>query len=79
MKQSLKQALHLIKSEKSKYLDYASCVLSGKPVGGWPETRQAFRDLVDLLPSERARSYTVSDFVDAVYDVDNGHYRRKDI
>lgn len=43
--------------------------LSGCPTGGWPETKQALLRIADWLPAQR--SYTVYQFVDAVYIVDH--------
>lgn len=44
--------------------------LDGKPVGGWPETVQAERRIVDELPLRRYRGYSAGDLIDALYAVD---------
>ena len=70
-KQSLKQALYLIETGESESLSRAACYLDGCPVGGWGETTQARRQIVDELPHRELRSYTVSEFIAAVYTVDD--------
>ena len=76
--QTLDQAVHLAKSGKSKSLSSAACSLLGKPVGGWPETQQAMRELRDELPLRSQREYTVQQFVDAVYITDSAdRYRSR--
>lgn len=69
VRQSLAQAVTLIRSGKGMR-DVARCGLSGCPVGGWPETRQAMRRISEALPASDRRSYTVAQLVDAIYVVD---------
>ena len=69
-KQTLKQAIHLGQSGKSKSLSRAICYLHGCPVGGWPETEQAMMRIADELPFRSDRSYTIDEFVASAYEVD---------
>lgn len=75
MMQTLAQAIHLATSGKSRALRSAALELEGKPVGGWPETEQALRQLRADLPLQSEREYTVEDFVDALYTVSGDRYR----
>ena len=78
-KQSLKQALHLAFTGKSRTL--AGCItqLSGKPVGGWPDTQQELRQIRDELPVRSMRAYTVDEFVSAAYIIDSAdRYRTRE-
>lgn len=69
--QSLKQAVTLARSGKSVALVRAAHALEGCPVGGWGETAEARRDIVEYLPARHARSYTLDDFISTVYTVDH--------
>jgi hypothetical protein len=71
MKQTLKQALLLARSGKSKALARAGHYLSGCPEGGWAETAQAMRRIRDELPLRSERDYTLDEFVSAAYIVDS--------
>lgn len=74
--QTLKQAVHLISTGKSRELSRAAAALLGQPVGGWPETQQAREHLLNELPIRQYRDYTIDQFVAAVYTVDaTDHYR----
>ena len=57
--------------------------LGGLPVGDWPETRQAIRELKSELPplgrGKDCRNYAVSELIDALYDEVNDRYVRKHI
>ncbi len=68
-KQTLNQAVFLARSGKSHDLYTASRVLIHVPVGGWPETRQAFTRLAEMLPDREARAYTIEEFVAEMYVV----------
>lgn len=52
--------------------------LSGCPEGGWPETRQARQRILESLPYEDRRTYTVDQLIDALYFVNNGRYWLRD-
>lgn len=68
-RESLKQAV-----AKVKY-DY----LGGCPVGGWPETEQAKRRLLDDIPRRAERIYTSAQLIDALYEVNSaGRYVRRE-
>ena len=75
-KQTLRSALHLIRSGKSSTLVRAANCLDGLPIGGWPETEQARRRLIEDLPGTWDRDYAASDLIAALYDVSGSHYRR---
>jgi hypothetical protein len=77
-RQTLVQAVHLALTGRSRDLARAAWVLDGKPIGGWPETQQAWREVVNELPFRHDRSYTVDHFVDAMYERDGSRYRRRD-
>lgn len=47
----------------------AAGTLVGCPVGGWAETMQAKRAIVDELPSRAERDWSVADFLDAVFEI----------
>jgi hypothetical protein len=79
IKQSLKQAIYLATSGKSRDLSRASRALDGKPVGGWPETRQARMQLRDDLPLQSQRAYTVDEFISALYTVDSSDRYRSTV
>ena len=66
-KQSLKQAVHLAKTGKSKALATAARCLHGLPEGGWPQTQQARLDILEYLPLRDMRSYTITEFIGATY------------
>jgi hypothetical protein len=52
------------------------CGLDGCPEGGWPETQQAISRLAEDLPHRSERSYTTSELIGAVYEIDHaGRYR----
>lgn len=48
--------------------------LDGLPIGGWPETQRAIRQLTDELPLRCERSYTVSDLIAALYHTSGDRY-----
>jgi hypothetical protein len=68
--QSLAEAVELVRAGASRSLCRAAGYLVGCPVGGWPETVQARRQLRDELPLRCLRSYTLDDFIKKVYVVD---------
>lgn len=78
-KQTLKQAIHLATTGESRDLRRAALALDGKPVGGWPETQQARREVRELLPLESLRGYTVLDFIEAAYKLDSADRYRSTI
>jgi len=50
--------------------------LVGCPVGGWAETAQARRRLIDELPLRAERSYSADDLIEAALTVDHaGRYQ----
>lgn len=50
--------------------------LVGCPVGGWAETAQAMRTLIDELPRRSDRAWRVYDLIDRCLCVDaSGRYR----
>lgn len=73
-KQTLKQALYLIRLEKSPALARAAAYLRNCPVGGWAETAQAKRRILDELPLREARSYSLGEFIETVYKIDHRDY-----
>lgn len=76
-KQTIAAAIHRA-NENHNDMTRAALVLDGCPVGGWGETQQAMQRLRELLPSREARSYSVEDFIDAVYRIDAAdRYRSK--
>lgn len=77
--QTLAQAIHLATTGKSRTLRGAATELHSKPVGGWPETEQALRQIKDALPLRDARDYTLDEFVGAMYLVDSADRYRSNI
>lgn len=78
-KQTLKEAVHLAGTGKSRDLARAALALHGKPVGGWGETAQAMRDISEALPLRSLRAYSLEEFIGAVYEVDGSdRYRTKE-
>lgn len=69
-KQTLTQAIHLARTGLSRTMARAAHALDGCPIGSWPETEQARRQIRDDLPARSCRRYTVDQFVDAAYRVD---------
>lgn len=69
--QTLQQALHLAKSGKSRDLAFAANALTGCPEGGWAETDQARRQILEWLPLRCERGYTIDQFIAAAYAVDH--------
>jgi len=69
-KQTLKQAVLLASTGKSRSLARASRALVGKPEGGWGETQQARSDILAELPHRSERTYTLGEFIEAVYYVE---------
>lgn len=69
--QTLKQAIHLATSgkSKSKSLAMAASILSGCPEGAWGETRQAKQQMLELLPHRQDRDYTIEEWIEAAYRV----------
>lgn len=49
--------------------------LRGMPCGGWPETQQARWQVREALPPEYGRTYTLSEFIAAIYDIDEKSQR----
>ena len=75
-KQSLRTAVRLTQRERA--YQRAANYMEGLPVGGWAETKQGERQVSEELPFRADRSYTVDDFIFAVYRVDSaGRYRRR--
>ena len=68
-KQTLSNALRLLKARREFGLNAASVALEGLPEGDDEGTTVAFRSLVVLLP--KSREYSVHEFVDAVYELDS--------
>jgi hypothetical protein len=77
--QTLKQAIHLATTGKSRALRSAALELDGKPVGGWPETQQALRQIDDALPLRSEREYASDEFIAAMYTVDSADRYRANI
>ncbi len=78
--QTLEQAIHLAKSGKSHELRSAAVALEGLPVGGWGETEQARREgVLGQLPLRSQRSYTIDQFISAVYTVDQADRYRSTV
>lgn len=73
MKQTLRKAVYQCLTGRGLR---EALQLDGCPVGGWPETEQAWNVLLNALPVRDLRSYTVNEFVDAVYRVDSAHRYR---
>lgn len=69
-KQSLRTAVRLAGTDGHP-LCRAANYLVGCPAGGWAETAQARRQLVDDLPARDARSYTAEEFIAAVLTLDH--------
>ena len=73
-RESLKQRLRIIER------DGLNCGLDGCPVGGWPETERAKRNLLDVLPSREERTYTLGELIEALYTVDHAErYRVREV
>lgn len=73
MRQSLSRALKALSIGSDTCLNLAASVLDGCPVGTeHAETTEAFSRLRELLPA--SRSYTIHDWVRAVYDECDGYY-----
>lgn len=76
--QTLDQALHLGTSGKSVPLSRAMACLIGLPLGGWPETKQARRNILDALPARGCREYNLGQFIEAAYTTDHAdRYRSR--
>ena len=74
--QTLKQAVQLIRSGQSQSMSRAAGYLLGLPSGSWPETSQARQRVLGDLPLRAERAYTTSEFVEAVYCIDDqGRYQ----
>jgi hypothetical protein len=71
MKQTLKQAVYLAHKGKDAALYRAASYLSGCPEGGWGETVQAVANIRDELPLRSLRSYSVDQFIAAIYYLDH--------
>lgn len=71
--QTLKQAI--AKANRGQISGLGS--LNGCPVGGWPETEQAKRQILESLPSRTERKYTLQELIDALYTVSNDRYQRR--
>jgi hypothetical protein len=69
--QTLKQAI--AKANRGEIRGIGS--LDGCPVGGWPETEQAKRQILDSLPSKSDRKYALQELIDALYTVSNDRYQ----
>lgn len=77
-RQTLRQALTAIDDPRSD-MKYAAAALRGCPVGGWGETDQAMRQIVEILPHRSMREYSLDDFVAAAYCVDGSErYRSRE-
>lgn len=83
-RQTLREALHLASTGKSKHLASAARALHGKPEGGWPETMERYREMVGDLPYRDQRAYTVAEWVEATHELvpdpegrAAGHYRSR--
>jgi hypothetical protein len=78
-RQTLKQMISQIKTGRAVNVARALSSLEGCPDGGWAETDQAMRRLVDELPRRAERSYTLAELVTATCSVDEatGRYRRE--
>ncbi len=73
-RESLKQRLKIIER------DGLRCGLDGCPVGGWPETQEAIRQLADVLPARDKRDYSVYDVISSLYRVDGAdRYRVREV
>jgi len=68
-RQSIAQAL------KSPAIRRALNEIAGKPTGGWAETTQARRALVDALPIRRYRAYSAATLIEVTLDASGSHYR----
>jgi hypothetical protein len=79
--QTLVQAVHLALTGQDHDLQAASQALAGRAVSRADgTTTQGWRQIADLLPLRRDRSYTIDHFVDAVYSVsESERYRVRDI
>jgi hypothetical protein len=77
--QTLKQAIYLAQSGKSRSLVSAAKSLDGCPVGGWPQTEQVRRELRNELPVRSLRSYTADEFISALYTVDSSDRYRSTV
>jgi len=76
--QSLQAAIRIGYAGHDRGLAIATTLLHGCPVGGWGETTRAFRQISDALPATWKRDYTIHDWVDAVYSIDDAQrYRRR--
>jgi hypothetical protein len=67
--QSLEQAITLARHGKSVSLVRAARALDGCPLGNWAETQQARLHLAGYLPPRSSRSYTIDQWIDAMYAV----------
>lgn len=68
-KQSLKQAIFLATSGKSRALRSAALTLDGVPASDQVLVEQALRRVRDELPNRQLREYTVEEFRAAMYHV----------
>lgn len=73
MKQTLKQAMYLAETGKSRGLRRAALALDGLPDGGWPETQQAYGYIREELPFRHDRAYTLDEFIEAAYELIEHH------
>ena len=77
-KQTLVQAVHLALSRKSRPLARAAHALDGVWQGADGETQQQERAVADDLPRRSERLYSMGQWVDAVYLVDDAdRYRTR--
>lgn len=77
-KQTLKQAIMLGRSDKSRDLSLALGALIDVPEGDCGRVAQARLQILNLLPCRDFRDYTVSEFIKVAYTVDHaGRYRSR--
>lgn len=65
MAHTIKQALACCQSVVAALSGLVGC-----PEGGWPETEQAKRRLVDALPFRTDRNYSASDLIESALVID---------
>lgn len=78
MKQTLSQALFLAETRQDPDLARAARCLDGLPIGDWPDTARALRQIAGSLPLKQEREYTVKDFIRGAYLFgETGPYRTR--
>ena len=69
-KQTLEQAIAIaMRGGHKNNLSKAATVLHGKPEGNWPDTLEAWDEMIGYLPFQKDRDYTAKEFVAAMYRV----------